>query len=63
VLKVDYKGTVQDPWGNEKLVFSASTKLDRKDFGLTWSKVMETGGLVVGNEVEIIIDGEATAQK
>lgn len=60
-LKVTYKGTVKDPWGNQKLGFEASGKLNRKDFGLTWNKALEAGGVVVGDEVALMIEGEATA--
>ncbi len=42
---------VRDPWGNVRLGASATTKIDRKDFGLTWNSVLETGGLMVGEEV------------
>jgi polyisoprenoid-binding protein YceI len=60
-LKLEYKGTVKDPWGNQRVGFEATGKLSRKDFGLTWNKALETGGVVVGDEVQIIIDGEAVA--
>lgn len=57
----DYEnnGIVKDPWGNTKLGFSLETKVDRKEFGLMWNKVLETGGLVVGDRVRIMIDIEA----
>ncbi len=58
-LDVNYKGSVKDPWGNTKLGFEATGKLNRKDFGLTWNKALETGGVVVGEEVAINITGEA----
>ncbi|NDE15802.1 polyisoprenoid-binding protein [bacterium] len=48
----------KDPWGNMKRGLSASTKINRKDFGLTWNKVLETGGVVVGEEVKIEIELE-----
>jgi len=51
-------GVVKDPWGNTKMGVEAETKIDRTDYGLTWSKVLETGGLVVGNEVKIMISAE-----
>ena len=62
-LLVDFKGAVQDPWGNKKLVFKATTKIKRQDFGLKWSKKLDNGGLVVGEMVEVIIEGEANAVK
>jgi polyisoprenoid-binding protein YceI len=55
--------TIKDPWGNIRMGASASTELNRKDFGLTWNKFLETGGLVVGDEVEISIDVELIKQK
>lgn len=49
---------VKDPWGNIRRGASASTKINRKDFGLTWNKAIETGGLLVGDEVTISIEVE-----
>lgn len=57
-LLLTYKGTVKDPWGNNKAGFSASTKVNRKDYGISWSKTMDTGGAVVSDEVSISIAGE-----
>lgn len=48
----------KDPWGNIKRGLSASTKINRKDFGLTWNKALETGGVVVSDEVRIEIELE-----
>lgn len=62
-LDTQLKGKVTDPWGNERVGFKATTKLDRRDYGLTWSKLLETGGLVVDNEVTVLIDVEGIAQK
>ena len=50
---------IKDPWGSNGLEHSATTKLSRKDFGLTWNAALETGGVVVGDEVKITIDVEA----
>jgi polyisoprenoid-binding protein YceI len=50
----------KDPWGNTKVGASATTKINRKDFGLHWNKALETGGVVVGDEVSIVIDIELT---
>lgn len=64
VLMVDAPaGTVKDPWGNVKRGFSATGKLNRKDFGLTWNKALEAGGVAVGEEVTITIDIEANQAK
>lgn len=57
-LKVTYGGAAKDPWGNERAAFLATTKINRKDFGLTWNKVLETGGLLVGEDVEISLEVE-----
>lgn len=49
----------KDPWGNVRMGLSASTKINRKDFGLTWNAALETGGILVGDEVTITLDVEA----
>jgi polyisoprenoid-binding protein YceI len=49
---------VKDPWGNTRVGLSATTKINRKDFGLNWSPVLETGGLMVGEEVTITLEVE-----
>lgn len=59
VLDVELGGRTTDPWGNERVGFSARTSIDRRDFGLTWSQLLETGGLVVGERVDIELDIEA----
>jgi polyisoprenoid-binding protein YceI len=48
----------KDPWGNTRVAISASTKINRKDFGLTWNAALETGGILVGDEVTITLDVE-----
>jgi polyisoprenoid-binding protein YceI len=53
---------VRDPWGNLRRGATATTKINRKDFGLTWNAALETGGVVVGDEVSITIDVEAVRQ-
>lgn len=58
-LKGSFAGEVKDPWGNTKAGFEAKGKINRQDFGLTWNKVLETGGLVVGDDVEIGLEIEA----
>jgi len=62
-LDVEYSGGTKDPWGNEKIGFSAKTSIHRKDYGLTWNAALETGGVVVGEKVEIEIDVEGTKAK
>lgn len=58
VFDLEIGGLVTDPWGNKRAGFSAKTKIARKDFGLTWNKVLDTGGLAVGDEVEIELEVE-----
>lgn len=59
VLDTEYAGTAKDPWGNERAGFSARTTIDRKAFGLTWNAALETGGVLVGEKVEIVLEVEA----
>lgn len=61
-LQVTYNGVVTDPWGNRKVGFEATGKVNRKDFNISWNKNLDGGGVVVGDEVQINIAGEATAQ-
>ena len=58
----DVTAPIKDPMGKTRAGAQASTKIDRKDFGINWSKVMDGGGLMVGDEVAISIDVEATTQ-
>jgi polyisoprenoid-binding protein YceI len=58
-LAVEFEGVAQNPWGSEVIGFSASTEIDREDFGVTWNKALETGGVLVGNKVKIEIGAEA----
>jgi polyisoprenoid-binding protein YceI len=46
----------KDPWGNTRIAVSATTRINRKDFGLTWNAALETGGILVGEEVTITLD-------
>jgi polyisoprenoid-binding protein YceI len=62
-LPVKLSGPIKDPWGNTRVGLQAKTKLSRKDYGLTYSKTLETGGLVVGDDVEIEINAEAVKAK
>jgi polyisoprenoid-binding protein YceI len=61
-LEVEYSGRAKDPWGNERAGFAAKTSLNRKDFGLTWNQVLEAGGLLVGERIDIEIELEAVRQ-
>jgi len=48
----------KDPWGNTRVGVSATTKINRKDFGLNWNAALETGGILVGGEVTVTLDAE-----
>jgi polyisoprenoid-binding protein YceI len=50
---------IKDPWGNQRIGLSATAKLSRKEFGLTWNAALEAGGVMVGDEVKVTIDVEA----
>ena len=52
-LSVEFGGVVKDPYGNTKAGFTINGKINRKDFGLTWSAVTEAGGIVVSDDVKI----------
>ena len=58
-LEAEYLGTGTDPWGNEKVAFEAHTKINRKEYGLNWNAVLETGGFLVSDDVEITIELQA----
>jgi polyisoprenoid-binding protein YceI len=60
VLDVSYLGEVKDPWGKTKAGFTAQTTINRKDFGLVWNETLETGGVLVGEEIQIEIDAEGS---
>ena len=57
-LDVAYEGEGQDPWGGQRIGFTATGKIDRREFGLVWSQTLETGGLLVGNEIKIQIEAQ-----
>ena len=64
VLDVEgLSGESKDPWGNIRRGASASAKISRKDFGLTWNKALETGGVAVGDDVNIVLEVEMVKQK
>jgi len=56
-------GPIKDPWGQTRMGINATGTLNRKDFGLLWNKVLESGGLVVGDMVDLIIEGEGILKK
>ena len=59
VLHVEFEGGDADPWGGQRVGFSASTEVDREDWGLTWNQVLESGGLLVGKKIKIELSVEA----
>ena len=62
VFDAEYSGMLTDPWGNTKMALSLVGKIDRKEFGLTWNAALETGGLLVGEEVKLSADVQFVKQ-
>ena len=62
VLDVEYGGQGKDPWGNQRVGFTATASLNRKDFGLTWNQALETGGVLVADRVDVEIELQAIRQ-
>ena len=63
ILTGNFNGVTKDPWGNVRAGFNAEGKLNRKDFGMVWNKALDSGGLVVGDEVFIKLDIECIKAK
>lgn len=61
-LEGELEGRIQDPWGNERVAFSAKTEISRKDFNVRWNQVLETGGVAVSDAVKIRLYIEAVKQ-
>ena len=61
-LDVTYEGEGKDPWGGTRASFSATGKFDRRDYGLTWNVALETGGILVSNEVRINVEAQLVQQ-
>jgi polyisoprenoid-binding protein YceI len=61
-LEVEELGGGKDPWGNQRVAFSGKTRIDRGDFGLKWNQALETGGVLVGEHIDVEIDVEAIAK-
>ena len=59
VIEGTDEGRGKDPWGGDRLAFSGTTTIDRRDFGLTWNQALETGGVLVSNEIKITLDVQA----
>ncbi len=62
VLDVTSEGRATDPWGGDRAAFDATTKIKRSDFGLTWNQALETGGVLVGDELKISLDLQVIRQ-
>ncbi len=62
VLDVKLTGRAKDPWGNERAGFTATVSLDRRDFGITWNRLLGEGGTVVGDHVDVEVEVEAVKQ-
>jgi hypothetical protein len=62
VLDVEYAGQARSPWGTVSAGFSARPRINRKDWGLTWNHALETGGVLIGDEITVTIDVELVRQ-
>jgi polyisoprenoid-binding protein YceI len=62
-LEAELAGKGTDPWGGQRAGFTASTTINRSDFGLTWNQALETGGVLVSDQVKINLDVQATLQQ
>jgi polyisoprenoid-binding protein YceI len=58
-LDVEHGGQAKDPWGNQRAAFNATTSIDRREFGLSWNQALETGGVLVGEKIEIELEVQA----
>ncbi len=61
-LDATFEGTATDPWGGSRAAFTATTEVDREDFGMTWNAALEAGGVLVGKKVKIEIEAETVLQ-
>ena len=61
-LAVEFLGSLDDPWGNQRAVFSAAGRVNREEWGLTWNMLLEAGGLVVSKEIDLEIEVELVRQ-
>ena len=61
-LKVELEGVSRSPWGQDVFGFTATTEIDREDFGITWNAALEGGGVLVSKKIKIEIEGEAVLQ-
>jgi polyisoprenoid-binding protein YceI len=61
-LDARFEGTGRDPWGGTRIAFSAAGRIDRREYGLTWNQALETGGILVGDEIRLAIEAELVLQ-
>ncbi len=62
-IPFEITGQLKDPWGNMRIGAEGKLKIDRRDYGLTWNKALETGGVLVGNDIKIELNVEAVMEK
>ncbi len=62
-LQAEMTGTIDDPWGNQRVGFTATGKLNRKDYGMVFNMAMDKGGVVLGDDVDLLIEAEGVAKK
>lgn len=62
-LEVTYEGHVRDPWGADRAIFSASARVNREDFGISWNVALEAGGVLVSKDITIEIEVETILQR
>jgi polyisoprenoid-binding protein YceI len=62
-LDAEFQGRARDPWGGERMGFTASGKINRKDFGLHWNQQLDAGGWVLGDDIKILIEVELVKQQ
>ncbi len=63
VFEVESMGEAKDPWGNTRRGFVAKAKINRKDFGIVWNKALDSGGVMLGDDVKLMLNLEATEEK
>lgn len=61
VLEAEYGGQAKDPWGNQRVGFTAKAAVERGDFGLKWNQVLEAGGVLVGERIDIELELQAVS--
>lgn len=61
-VRAKHDGHAKDPWGGERVAFSAQGTVSRKEFGLTWNVALETGGVLVGDEVKLAIEAQLVGE-